>query len=612
MFEDARTERLTPGGAFGARYRIIRLLGTGGMGAVYEAFDAELGVPVAVKVIRHEISADPDSAHEIERRFKRELLLARQVTHKNVVRIHDLGEIDGIKYITMPFLEGSDLASVLEQSDRLPVRRALRLARGIVSGLASAHEAGVVHGDLKPANIMVGSGDEPTIMDFAIARSSSRGKELLPGDVDAGADVYAFGLILYDMLIGGRRSEHTESPIAERQARRRQAPTAPRTLNPEIPVALDYIMTRCLEPDRERRLRSTSELQAAFDRLDDNGDPLPIIRRVTRRTMAVAAVLVLLLLGGTYYATRQLTAPPAQHDPVSVLIADFQNTTNDPTFDHTIEQALRRGLESASFIVAFDRTRLRATFGVPAPQILDEIAARQLAIKQGLGVVLAGSIASRGSAYDITVHATEPMTGKVISSVTRRAANKDQVVPVVTRVVSSVRNALGDETSDAAQQLAMKTISTTSLEVAAHYAAAVNAQSRGNAEDALANFSKAVQLDSKFGLGYQGLAVMSRNMGRLQDSEKYASEALRYLDGMTERERYATRGYYAIRTGDYQQCVREYSDLIERYPADVAAHNQRALCLSRLRDMRAAVEDMRQVVRILPNHAVYRRISPSC
>src|SRR4029079_5782499 len=100
------------------------------------------------------------------------LLLARLVTHKNVVRIHDLGEIDGIKYITMPFLEGSDLATILQKEASLPVRRALRIARGIVSGLVAAHGAGVVHRDLKPANIMIGADDVPTIMDFGIARAA--------------------------------------------------------------------------------------------------------------------------------------------------------------------------------------------------------------------------------------------------------------------------------------------------------------------------------------------------------------------------------------------------------------------------------------------------------
>src|SRR6476659_4890877 len=160
------------GQAFGARYHIIRLLGAGGMGAVYHAWDAELGVSVAIKVIRPEVMADPTAAAEVERRFKRELLLARQVTHKNVVRIHDIGEMLGIKYITMPYVDGADLATVSRNEGRLPIPRILRIARGIASGLVAAHTASVVHRDLKPANIMIGADDEAMIMDFGIALSS--------------------------------------------------------------------------------------------------------------------------------------------------------------------------------------------------------------------------------------------------------------------------------------------------------------------------------------------------------------------------------------------------------------------------------------------------------
>jgi len=146
---------LAAGEAFGARYHIIRLLGAGGMGAVYHAWDAELGVSVAIKVIRPEIMADPETADAVGRRLKRELLLARQVTHKNVVRIHDLGEIGGIKYITMSFVDGIDLATKLKQDGKLPVPKVVRIARSVVSGLVAAHAAGVVHRDLKPANIML-------------------------------------------------------------------------------------------------------------------------------------------------------------------------------------------------------------------------------------------------------------------------------------------------------------------------------------------------------------------------------------------------------------------------------------------------------------------------
>src|SRR5262249_56753991 len=129
----------------GARYHVIRPLGVGGMGAVYQAWDQELEVAVAIKVIRPDVTADPAVALDLERRFKRELLLARQVTHKNVVRIHDIGEIDGIKYITMEYVKGVDLASRIKREGKLPVEEVLTIARSVASGLAAAHAAGVVH-----------------------------------------------------------------------------------------------------------------------------------------------------------------------------------------------------------------------------------------------------------------------------------------------------------------------------------------------------------------------------------------------------------------------------------------------------------------------------------
>ncbi len=244
------TGPLSPGHAFGPRYHIVRLLGIGGMGAVYQAWDAELGVVVAVKVIRPEVAADPAAAAMLERRFKQELLLARQVTHKNVVRIYDLGEIDGIKFITMPFIEGEELASIIRRQDKLPIERVMKIARGIATGLEAAHAAGVVHRDLKPANIMVDTSDEAMIMDFGIARSTggpnpaasdvaaafkhpagALGQTMVGAvvgtvqymapeqaraePVDQRADIYAFGLIVYDMLLNQQRARGADTAIAE-------------------------------------------------------------------------------------------------------------------------------------------------------------------------------------------------------------------------------------------------------------------------------------------------------------------------------------------------------------------------------------------------------------
>src|SRR4051794_18610603 len=153
----------------------------GGMGAVYQAWDAELEVALALKVIRPDAIADPESAAEIERRFKRELLLARQVTHPNVVRIHDLGEFDGVKYITMPYVQGTDLADILADKGTLPVRDALRIATQIAAGLVAAHEAGVAPRDLKPANIMIDPGGHALITAFGTPRGSSAPEPATPG-----------------------------------------------------------------------------------------------------------------------------------------------------------------------------------------------------------------------------------------------------------------------------------------------------------------------------------------------------------------------------------------------------------------------------------------------
>ena len=141
--------KLEPGMRFGRRYHLIRSLGEGGMGAVFQAWDEELAVVVAIKVIRPESLKDPAAARDLERRFKRELLLARNVTHKNVVRIHDLGEIDGVKYITMPYIHGGDLSRLIANEGKLSVPRAMNIARQIAAGLVAAHEAGIVHRDLE-------------------------------------------------------------------------------------------------------------------------------------------------------------------------------------------------------------------------------------------------------------------------------------------------------------------------------------------------------------------------------------------------------------------------------------------------------------------------------
>jgi eukaryotic-like serine/threonine-protein kinase len=633
--------RLSPGDGFGPRYRILRLLGAGGMGIVYHAWDEELGVAVALKVIRPEVSADPAMAKELEKRFKRELLLARKVSHHNVVRIHDIGEVDGIKYITMTYVDGRDLATILKNAGHLPVPEVLLFIRQLCAGLQEAHSAGVVHRDLKPANIMI-AGEHLVIMDFGIARSVVQGMEgnaplvtqqpmsrsglvtgaTLQGAIvgtvaymspeqakgqpaDARSDIYAVGMIMRDMLVGARATEDPTDALTELMERVQHAPKPVREIDLSIPDAVDRLVTRCLQPEPAHRYQTVTDLLGDLNALDAEGRPIPKARTLTRRAVLAVAAGVLALVFGTWWLSRS-PPPPRAHDPVSVLIADLANGTGDPSFDHALEPMLKLALEGAGFITAFDRSAVVRSLGVRPPERLDEPAALQLAVKQGLGVVLSGSIDRQGDGYGISVKATQAVTGTVITTTNNRAASKDQVLAAATTLANSVREALGDEMSESAKRFATQTFSATSWEVVRQYATAAEALSRSKYEEALQTFAKAVALDPNFGLGYAGMAIASRNLDRQQDAEKHIKEAVRHLDGMTERERYRTRGLFYFITGDYQACVKEYSDLIARYAADAPARNNLALCLTYLRELPRAVGEMQEVIKILPRRALYR------
>ena len=638
---------LAPGQRFGPRYQVTRLVGEGGMGAVYEAFDNELGVDVALKVIRPEQMGDGRKAAALERRFKRELLLGRKVTHKNVVRIHDIGEIGGIKYITMPYIEGRDLSSVLKEAGgTLPVSRTLKIARSVLSGLTAAHDAGVVHRDMKPANIMIDADDEAYIMDFGIAlavtdttaatdqggtqdaRPTTRESALLDSrtqlgrvvgtvqymapeqgrgeTVDKRADLYAFGLILYDMLVGRKEREKTSSSPLEELTGRMKAPPAPvRTIRDDVPEPLADIIGTCVAPDPADRYPHPHALQADLDLLDDDGALRPVERRFSPLQLAALVSAVVAAMAGAFFVFGP-REPPPPHDPVSVLIADIQNGTTDPAFDGTLEPILKIALEEAEFISGYDRLAIRRTLGVRPPDVLDETGARALAVNQGLGVVLFGALAPSGSGYELSMSAVEAVSGNVLVTIDDQASDRDQVLSVATELAAEVREALGDDLSDSARRFAQDTLSTTSLDVVAAYAAAMDAYSRESLDDAFQSFSDAVALDPDFGLAYAGMAAVSRNLGRQEDAEDYLNQAISHLDSMTERERYRTRGLFYGVTGDYQACVTEYGDLVARYAGDTASRNNLALCATFLRDWPTALEEMRQLIEMVPGRALYR------
>jgi serine/threonine-protein kinase len=271
--------RFVPGTIVGGRYRIAGLLGRGGMGEVYRAADLTLGQAVALKFL-------PEATARDERtlaRFYNEVRVARQVTHPNVCRVYDIGQLDDIPYISMEYVDGEDLASLLRRIGRLPGDKALEIARKLCAGLAAAHEKGVLHRDLKPANVMIDGRGNVVVMDFGLAGLADQlqadihsgtpaymSPEQLAGtEVTARSDIYALGLVLYE-LFTGRRAFEAESLMELMEMQERGAPASISSLARDLDPAAERVVLRCLERDPARRPSSALAVAAALP----GGDPL--------------------------------------------------------------------------------------------------------------------------------------------------------------------------------------------------------------------------------------------------------------------------------------------------------------------------------------------------
>ena len=276
----AEEGRFVPGTLLGGRYRIIALLGRGGMGEVYRATDLTLGQSVALKFLPEEASRD----QRLLERFHGEVRVARQVSHPNVCRVYDIGEADGAPFISMEYVDGEDLASLLTRIGRLPSDKAIETARKICAGLAAAHDRGIIHRDLKPQNIMLNKRGEVIIMDFGLAAIASQlgaadarsgtpaymaPEQLKGSEVTARSDIYALGLVLYELFTGKRPFEaKTVRQMLDLQESAQL--TSMTSIAADIDPAVEKAIRRCLDPDPARRPATAISVAAALP----GGDPL--------------------------------------------------------------------------------------------------------------------------------------------------------------------------------------------------------------------------------------------------------------------------------------------------------------------------------------------------
>jgi serine/threonine-protein kinase len=270
--------RFAPGTILADRYRITGLLGQGGMGEVYRADDLKLGQQVALKFLPRNL------AHDVTRlaRFHSEVRLSRQISHPNVCRVYDVGEVDGDTFLSMEYIDGEHLSSLLRRIGRLPEDRATEMARQLCAGVAAAHARGVLHRDLKPANVMIDGRGSVRVLDFGLAVATGTTEldragtpaymapeQLSGGEITPQSDIYALGLVLYEMFTG-RRAHNPENVADLIRMHESDTKTRPTAVVPGLDPAIERAIMRCLERDPARRPSSAIAVSAALP----GGDPL--------------------------------------------------------------------------------------------------------------------------------------------------------------------------------------------------------------------------------------------------------------------------------------------------------------------------------------------------
>ena len=621
---------LLPAGSILAnRYEILQMLGEGGMGAVYKARDNELDRVIALKVIRPELASNP----EILQRFKQELVLARQVTDRNIIRIFDLGEADGIRFITMEYVEGTSLYQVLQEHGKLPVKDAAEIIEQALSGLKAAHREGVIHRDLKPGNIMRDPQGRILVMDFGLARSlESDGmtktgavlgtmeymspEQAMGGALDQRSDLFTLGLIFFELLTG-KMPFKAETALASLLKRVHERAVPISSLDNAIPVVVEKIVAKCLERDPNLRYQTAQEmlndLGAFLGRTPGAASSVfaapPIPGAAGKRKLylivgSVAAVVVVLAAAAGVYFFRGQPAGTSQHTQVSLLVGDFDNKTSDAVFDGTLEPAFSLAVEGASFINSYSRSQAH-TVGQqlkPGAATLDESLARLVAVREGLSVVLTGSVSKKGNSYKVESKAVDAVTGKTIASAESEAETKQDVLRAVDKLAARIRSALGDTTPESVQLAKAETYSTASLEAAHEYALGQESQFSGKWDDSIAHYTHAIQLDPDMGRAYAGLAAINQNIGKNDEAEKNYQLAMARIDRMTDREKYRTRGAYYLSKREPRKAIEEYEALLKLFPFDNAAHSNLAVAYMLLHDAPKALEESRGIVQLSHNN----------
>ncbi|HYL83842.1 MAG TPA: protein kinase [Candidatus Angelobacter sp.] len=622
-----------------SHYRVIEEIGSGGMGVVYRARDTHLEREVAIKVL----SPGTITEEAARKRLRKEALTLSKLNHPYIATVHDFDTQKGVDFLVMEYIPGITLSKKLVAGP-LPEKEVLRLGIQLAEGLATAHECGVVHLDLKPGNLRLTSDGRLKILDFGLAKLRQPAAEtaatesalqthaiagtlpymapeqLSGEEVDARTDIHGAGFILYELATGQR-------PFAEVASGQligallHKAPIPAAKLNPKVSVELERIIEKCLEKDPESRYQSAKELGIDLRRLLTPSAEAPAstierpgwlkwcMQRRLRTLLMTAAFLLAALLIIVSFAVRSPVLAFAARD--FVLISDFENQTGDPVFDKSLTTAFTTSLGQSSYANIYSRMRITGVLKrmrKPGVDRIDEPVAQEIAVREGLKVIVLPSISGVGENYRVAASIRDVASGKNVKTELVKANGKDKVLDAVDTLSAAIRNDLGESLQTVAQSKRLSSVTTQSLEALRQYSIAADKTLALRWDEARVYLENALRIDPTFTMARASLGMMhvEQAMSGMphfdgEEGQRLLSEAVQHVDGLTDREKYGILAFHARAVEKNPgKAIGYLKTLLALYPDDSPTHVNLGRTYLQTGRVPEALAEYKEAIRIDP------------